>query len=125
MNKILDEIGNNTAKLNELTQLLAKMQDQDEKFQKNILTLIENLGSEITGKLDNIIGKFDQYDFSLEGVEQLLAKIQAQDEKFQKEVIDLLNKVVGEVGNNTTELKNISQLLAKMENKVPNSRKMF
>ena len=79
MNKILDEIGNNTAKLNELTQLLAKMQDQDEKFQKNILTLIENLGSEITGKLDNIIGKFDQYDFSLEGVEQLLAKIQAQD----------------------------------------------
>ena len=116
MNKILDEIGNNTAKLNELTQLLAKMQDQDEKFQKNILTLIENLGSEITGKLDNIIGKFDQYDFSLDGVEQLLAKIQAQDEKFQKEVIDLLNKVVGEVGNNTTELKNISQLLAKMEN---------
>ncbi len=116
MNKILDEIGNNTAKLNELAMLLAKMQDQDEKFQKNILTLIENLGSEITGKLDNIIGKFDQYDFSLDGVEQLLAKIQAQDEKFQKEVIDLLNKVVGEVGNNTTELKNISQLLAKMEN---------
>ena len=119
MNKILDEIGNNTAKLNELTQLLAKMQDQDEKFQKEVIDL-----------LNKVVGEVGNNTTELKNISQLLAKMENQSAEFQKNVLNAIDKLGVDISKDLTNIfnaiengnsgssKNIEALLEKVLEKL-------
>ena len=119
MNKILDEIGNNTAKLNELAMLLAKIQAQDEKFQKEVIDL-----------LNKVVGEVGNNTTELKNISQLLAKMENQSAEFQKNVLNAIDKLGVDISKDLTNIfnaiengnsgssKNIEALLEKVLEKL-------
>ena len=97
LNKILDSANNNGTKLDAIGQLLAKIQNQDEKFQKNVLNILNNLQpgevADYTEILNKILEATQNNGAKLEALGQLLSKIQNQDAEFQKNILNAINQL--------------------------------
>ena len=115
LQKLLDAIAANGDKIDATNQLLAKIQNQDAEFQKKVLDLLANVGTDYSDILNKILQATTNNGAALSDINQILAKIQNQDEKFQQKVLDLLNKA----GDNSTEIISqlgmINQILAKIQ----------
>lgn len=115
LQKLLDAIAANGDKIDATNQLLVNIQNQDAEFQKKVLDLLANVGTEYSDILNKILQATTNNGAALSDINQILAKIQNQDEKFQQKVLDLLNKA----GDNSTEIISqlgmINQILAKIQ----------
>lgn len=101
INKILNKIGNNTEQLNAITCLLAKIQNENADFQKNILNAIDKLGVEITGDLTNIYNSIQNIG----------------DATSSKNIESLLNKVLQKLDNmDNNQQKNAKAIIAAIGN---------
>ena len=120
LNKILNATINNGNQLELVNQMLAKIDNRDEKFQQQVLDLLNKAGVDDAAMLKE-----------LQMINQMLAKMDDRDEKFQtaaleilnnldaKEIPDyteILNKILDAAGNNGAKLDAIGELLAKMQN---------
>ena len=115
LQKLLDAIAANGDKIDATNQLLVNIQNQDAEFQKKVLDLLANVGTDYSDILNKILQATTNNGAALSDINQILAKIQNQDEKFQQKVLDLLNKA----GDNSTEIISqlgmINQILAKIQ----------
>lgn len=127
LQKLLDAIAANGDKIDATNQLLAKIQNQDAEFQKKVLDILANVGTEYSDVLNKILEATQGNSAKLDAIAQLLAKIQNQDEKFQKVVLDylaqggtdyteILNKILEATQGNSAKLDAIAQLLGKIQN---------
>ncbi len=116
INAIIDAIKENGEKIDATNQLLAKMQDQDEKFQAQVLKLLANVGADYTDVLNKILDAVNNGNAKLDDITKLLGKMQNQDLEFQKNVLNaiekfeagnieaLLNKVLEKMDSNTSKI---------------------
>lgn len=125
INAIIDAIKENGEKIDATNQLLAKMQDQDEKFQAQVLKLLANVGADYTDVLNKILDAVNSGNAQLTDITQLLAKMQNQDLEFQKNVLNAIDKFGTDISNKLTQIltvveadkdtgKNIEELLNKV-----------
>lgn len=123
LQKLLDAISKNGDKIDAVAQLLAKMQDQDEKFQQKVLEAINKFGIDFADKINTVIEAIENISIGgggggipeatiqklldaiiangekIDSVVELLAKMQDQDEKFQQNVL----KAISELGVDVAE----------------------
>lgn len=97
LNKILEATQGNGEKLDAVAQLLAKIQDQDEKFQQNILNVINDLGTNSTTVLNDILASIGNNGEKLDAIAQLLAKIDSNVEKYGEEGKALGNEILNAI----------------------------
>ena len=126
LQKLLDAIAANGDKIDATNQLLAKIQNQDENFQKQVLEMLANVGPDYSEVLNKILDATQGNSTKLDAIAQLLAKMQNQDAEFQKNVLNILgnigadytevlNKILEATQGNSTKLDAIAQLLAKIQ----------
>ncbi len=101
INKILNKIGNNTVQLNEITRLLAKIQNENADFQKNILNAIDKLGVDITGDLTNIYNSIQNIGdtTSSKNIESLLNKVLQKLDKMDNNQQKNAKAIIAAIGN--------------------------
>ncbi len=125
INAIIDAIKENGEKIDATNQLLAKMQDQDEKFQAQVLKLLANVGADYTDVLNKILDAVNNGNAKLDDITKLLGKMQNQDLEFQKNVLNAIDKFGTDISNKLTQIltvveadkdtgKNIEELLNKV-----------
>ena len=112
LQKLLDAIAANGDKIDATNQLLAKIQKQDAEFQKTVLALLANVGTDYTDVLNRILEATMNNSEKLDAIAQLLAKIQDQDEKFQQNILNAIDKlgvdITGQLNKIVTAINNIS-----------------
>ncbi len=112
LQKLLDAIAANGDKIDATNQLLAKIQNQDAEFQKTVLALLANVGTDYTDVLNRILEATMNNSEKLDAIAQLLAKIQDQDEKFQQNILNAIDKlgvdITGQLNKIVTAINNIS-----------------
>ena len=112
LQKLLDAIAANGDKIDATNQLLAKIQNQDAEFQKTVLALLANVGTDYTDVLNRILEATMNNNEKLDAIAQLLAKIQDQDEKFQQNILNAIDKlgvdITGQLNKIVTAINNIS-----------------
>ena len=91
---IIDAISKNGDKIDATNQLLAKIQAQDENFQKQVLAILADLGVQSSEALTAILEAIVNDSAKLDAIAQLLAKIQATVEKYGEEGKDLGNQIL-------------------------------
>ncbi len=131
LQKLLDAIAANGDKIDSTNELLSKIQNQNAEFQKQVLELLANVGTDYTDVLNKILEAAQGNSSKLDAIAQLLAKMQNQDAEFQKNVLnilnnmqpgevadytEILNKILEATQGNSSKLDAITQLLAKMQN---------
>ncbi len=91
---IIDAISKNGDKIDATNQLLAKIQAQDENFQKQVLAILADLGVQSSEALTAILEAIVNDSAKLDAIAQLLAKIQATIEEYGEEGKDLGNQIL-------------------------------
>ena len=92
LEKLLNAIIANGDKIDATNQLLAKIQNENAEFQKQVLELLSKVGPDYSEVLNKLLDAVSGNSEKLDAIAQLLAKMQDQDEKFQKKVLDAINK---------------------------------
>ena len=95
--KLLEAAQGSDAKLDAIAQLLAKIQGQDETFQQNILNVINDLGTNSTTVLNDILASIGNNGEKLDAIAQLLAKIDSNVEKYGEEGKALGNEILNAI----------------------------
>ena len=124
---LLGAIDGDMGKLDTILQLLSKIQNQDENFQKQMLNMLISFGKVSEDRFNELMEAMQNDSTKLDAIAQLLAKIQNQDEKFQQKVLEMLAQlgiqvtdsltaILEVIGNDSEKLDAIAQLLAKMQN---------
>ena len=116
LNKILEATNGNSNKLDAIAQLLAKIQNQDEKFQQNILNAIDKLGVDITGQLNKIVTAINNISVGggdTSNLEALLNKVLEKMDSNTTAIIDAISNIsVGEGGN--VDLSSLEKMLSEL-----------
>ena len=116
LQKLLDAIAANGDKIDAIAQLLAKIQDQDEKFQQNILNAINKLGVDITGQLNKIVTAINNISVGggdTSNLEALLNKVLEKMDSNTTAIIDAISNIsVGEGGN--VDLSSLEKMLSEL-----------
>ncbi len=92
LEKLLNAIIANGDKIDATNELLAKIQNENAEFQKQVLELLSKVGPDYSEVLNKLLDAVSVNSEKLDAIAQLLAKMQDQDEKFQKKVLDAINK---------------------------------
>ena len=112
LQKLLDAIAANGDKIDATNQLLAKIQNQDAEFQKKVLDILANVGTEYSDVLNKILEATQGNSAKLDAIAQLLGKIQNQDAEFQKNILNAINQlgvdITGQLNNILDVINNIS-----------------
>ena len=122
LNKILDAVKGNDAKLDAIAQLLAKIQNQDEKFQQNILNAINTLGVDISSKLTQILNVVNTSGETGKAITDLLNKVleklDSMDSNRKAEaeaIIDAIANIkVDGGGNGNVDLSSVEKMLSEL-----------
>ena len=101
---IIDAISKNGDKIDATNQLLAKIQAQDENFQKQVLAILADLGVQSSEALTAILEAIVNDSAKLDAIAQLLAKIQATVEKYGEEGKDLGNQILAAINKLGTDI---------------------
>lgn len=122
LNKILDAVKGSDAKLDAIAQLLAKIQNQDEKFQQNILNAINTLGVDISSKLTQILNVVNTSGETGKAITDLLNKVleklDSMDSNRKAEaeaIIDAIANIkVDGGGNGNVDLSSVEKMLSEL-----------
>ena len=116
LNKILEATQGNSAKLDAIAQLLAKIQDQDAEFQKNVLNAIDQLGIDIAGELNNILSAIKNISGGggdTSSLEALLNKVLEKMDSNTAAIIEAIGKIKPGTGG-TVDLSSLEEMLSKL-----------
>ena len=93
LQKLLDAIAANGDKIDSTNELLSKIQNQNAEFQKQVLELLANVGTDYTDVLNKILEAAQGNSSKLDAIAQLLAKMQNQDAEFQKNILNAIDQL--------------------------------
>lgn len=121
MNNILEEIGNNSYTLSEVARLLAKIQNENADFQKNIVNAIDKLGVNISNDLTKIVNAIENgNDTASKNIEALLDKVLAKLDKMDsdqqasaKAIIDAISNISIE-GGGSIDISSLEKMMSEL-----------